>query len=156
MQRIVTTKTSHPSKKSPSVVTYLNFLRRRRDWRRRTLSVSAADRQAQLSYLSNRYASQPSLRRVTSLDKHYSKQAKASDETGREPRRTHHLISGRRSGRRATQNKHARPLRVLDATQSTLFGYGPRHARQAEHEPRRLGVREKSLLRINRLYIMGI
>ena len=27
MQRIVTTKTSHPSKNSPSVVTYLNFLR---------------------------------------------------------------------------------------------------------------------------------
>ena len=156
MQRIVTTKTSHPSKNSPSVVTYLNFLRRRRDWRKRTLSVSAADRQAQLSYFSNRYASQPSLRRVTSLDKHYSKQVKASDETGRAPRRTHYSISGRRSARRATQNNHARPLRVLDAAQSTLLRYGTRHARQAEHVPRRLGIRQKSVLCINRLYALGI
>ena len=46
-------------------------------------SLSAADRQAQLSYFSNRYASQRSVRRVSSLDEHYSKQAKASDETDR-------------------------------------------------------------------------
>ena len=50
----------------------------------------------------------------------------------------------------------ARPLRVVHAAQGTLFRYGPRHARQAEHVSWRLGIREKSVLRINRLHIMGI
>ena len=78
--------------------------------------------------------------RVSSPDEHYSKEAKASDETDRS-RGGRTTISGRRSGRRATQNKHARPLRVLDAAQGTLLGYGTRHARQAEHVSWRLGIR---------------
>ena len=76
IQRYVPTKQKHPSEKAKSrVLAHMvaSFSCSRVDSIAQTDDVggSTAVRQAQVSYFSNRYAAQPSVRRVSSLDEHY-------------------------------------------------------------------------------------